>query len=411
MSYPQWNMGIQIAALSMYLPPQNIQAAGRPAPSQAAQSLPCAHALPLRMPEEQLCRELSRYGEELGLNVYVFSPLDYDEERGVLQGYRLADGSWQRMPCPLPDIVYDRCFYTSRMQRLRGKAALKIMSERQPLIRLGSELPGKLAVFQALRNEPRLAALLPRSMPYRGGGQLLRWLEREPHGVVLKPDGGMQGRGIMRLWREADGLHIQGRSPTNEPYSCTLHRPQRRLPDFQRSLAGGSYLIQPYLRLNDREQRPFDIRVLVQKDQAGHWAVTGSAVRLGQAGTLTANLHGGGGAEEAVPFLERLLGSREQAERLMKRLHAASLTAARTLEGSFGRLLELGLDFGLEPDGSLWLLEANSKPGRSLFRLLGDQHTARLAQLRPLQYARLLCSRFSPCLAHDDEANKNLQQA
>ncbi len=406
MSLPQWNMGIEIFALPGRRSAQDAGPTASPSPSDPAlqHQQPGAGEPPLRMPEDRLCRELSLYGEECGLNVYVFTPLDYDAERGVLQGYKLTGGNWRRMPCPLPDIVYDRCFYPTRMQRLRGRAALQGIQQRHPSIRLAAELPGKLSVFHALRNEPELAELLPRSMPYRGSGQLLRWLEREPHGVVLKPDSGMQGRGIIRLWREPDGLRIQGRSATNEPYNCTLQRPERRLPSFQRFLAGRSYLIQPYLRLSDKEQRPFDIRVLVQKDQTGRWRVTGSAVRLGKAGTLTANLHGGGCAAHAAPFMERLLGSREQAERILERLHAASLKAARTLEGSFGRLFELGLDFGVEPEGRIWLLEANSKPGRSLFQLLDDQHAARLSHLRPLQYAHLLCSRYSPCIAHH-EAN------
>lgn len=60
------------------------------------------------------------------------------------------------------------------------------------------------------------------------------------------------------------------------------------------------------------------------------------------------------------------------------------------LEESCGRLGELGLDFGIDAGGRIYLLEANSKPGRTVFRLTGDRRAARLAAENPLRYARHL---------------------
>ncbi|WP_277714094.1 YheC/YheD family protein [Paenibacillus mucilaginosus] len=67
---------------------------------------------------------------------------------------------------------------------------------------------------------------------------------------------------------------------------------------------------------------------------------------------------------------------------------AAELPEA--LEAGYGRFAELGIDFGVDRDGRLWLLEVNSKPGRSVFTLLGDARAAEAALLRPLQYAASL---------------------
>lgn len=33
------------------------------------------------------------------------------------------------------------------------------------------------------------------------------------------------------------------------------------------------------------------------------------------------------------------------------------------LENSFSALFEIGVDIGITPDGSLWILDVNSKPG------------------------------------------------
>ncbi|WP_028561927.1 YheC/YheD family protein [Paenibacillus pinihumi] len=368
MTQPQWNLGIHIAEATV--PPQDKQ----------------------RLPEDSFCRELCRLGHEYGFQVFVFSPLHYDPDTGVLQGYQLQEGVWEFGPCPLPDIVYDRCYYQGRQERLRDKAAMQAMMLRHPWVRLGSQLPGKLDVYRLLLGEPELAELLPRTAPYRSSRQLLRWLEREPDGIVLKPDAGMQGRGILRIWQGPGGLQIQGRNAANRPYAYSFGQKEQPLSSFNRIISGRSYLLQPYLRLNEASQRPFDIRVLIQKNASGRWSITGTAIRVGEPNVLTANLHGGGSAAPAEPFLQALLGT-EKSDAVMEQLHQASYCAARRLEQHCGRLLELGLDFGLEANGRLWLLEANSKPGRSLFTLLGEMDIASLSHSRPLQYARLLCSR------------------
>jgi plasmid maintenance system antidote protein VapI len=84
----------------------------------------------------------------------------------------------------------------------------------------------------------------------------------------------------------------------------------------------------------------------------------------------------------------------DAAKRLLADVQRLSARIALRLEQRFGRLAELGLDYGIEPDGTLWLLEANAQPGRRAFE--GDPEAARLASLRPIQYASLLANRFRP---------------
>ncbi|WP_036724954.1 YheC/YheD family protein, partial [Paenibacillus forsythiae] len=116
--------------------------------------------------------------------------------------------------------------------------------------------------------------------------------------------------------------------------------------------------------------QPFDVRVLMQKDGNGRWTLGGMAVRLGPRGSLTSNLHGGGTAVHPASFLRKQYGG--AAANILAELALASAFLPPLLEAGFGRLGELGLDFGIDPGGRIWLLEANSKPGRSAFALTGD---------------------------------------
>jgi hypothetical protein len=92
------------------------------------------------------------------------------------------------------------------------------------------------------------------------------------------------------------------------------------------------------------------------------------------------------------PFLAREFGE-ARAQELCAELTALSKSLPPLLERHHGRLAELGLDFGVDRGGRVWLLEANSKPGRSVFARLHDHQAREAAHLNPLRYAAFLLSR------------------
>lgn len=355
---------------------------------------PTNHANRRYPPEERLCRALSLQAPAYDLRVVVFSVTGFDAGSRRLLGWQLQNDTWQRKPVPLPDIVYNRSFCSSAAERRQSRRGLLALSQSHSWINLGSQLPGKLQVARWLREDRDIHRYLPPSAPLRDSGQLLQWLGDYPCGLFLKPDGGMQGRGAMKLNLLANDslLHIEGRNRTNQPFSLSCS-PQDALEQIRLVVSGGGrYVIQPYLQLSDPEGRPFDLRVLVQKDGRGRWSVTGSALRRGAPGSITSNLHGGGEALPAAPLLNHWFGS-DRADLLLPELTAISLRVATLLEERAGRLVELGLDYGLDRSGRFWLLEANSKPGRRIFALTANQLADERSVHRPLQYARALVDR------------------
>ena len=91
--------------------------------------------------------------------------------------------------------------------------------------------------------------------------------------------------------------------------------------------------------------------------------------------------------DEAEAFLEEQYGQAE-ANRLLEEIIAYSHIIPSAIEERHGRLIELGLDYGIDRDKRLWLLEANSKPGRSVFNQTGDREASTLAVEMPILYAR-----------------------
>lgn len=359
-------------------------------------------------PEPRLCGEMALAALPLGIMLYVFAPDDYNSVTGQLHGYcySMPERRWRRSPVPLPDIVFDRRFPRTREERARGAAALEQMQLRGRCRLLGASLPSKWRVYESLQEDPELAALLPPTVAYESRAQLASMLERSADGIVLKPAAGMQGRGLLHLNENPiDGtIAATGRTRNNRAFAltfCSRDDVHEWLDGF---MGRSAFIVQPYLALSDADNRPFDIRILLQKDGSGSWKLTGAAARVGLRGGLTSNLHGGGDARPAKTLLAANLGP-SAAERLLKVLHTLSGKTARRLEERFGRFAELAFDFGIDLAGNLWLLEANAKPGRDAFRLIGDEEACRLAVLRPLQFARLLADRSAPTFTASQSAS------
>ncbi|HZG58456.1 YheC/YheD family protein [Paenibacillus sp.] len=378
---------------------------------------------------------LARTGRRLGLDVFVFALEWVDWIRRTTVGYVFdeAAGAWTRGVFPLPALVYDRAFHRTRAQAARHRAGVARLAALPGVALLGLGLGGKLEVYRLLAKEPALRDVLPPTEPYDGPASLARWLKS--HGdAVLKPQGGTHGKGVFRirrLDRGADGSGVPVGVPVEVPVDAPADAPgdapagadaeggptpahryealgrtganraaSRRFASLRALLAwvdgtlvrGRQYLIQPYLSLTADDGAPFDVRALVQKDGSGRWTLTGAAARVGPKGGLTSNLHGGGSAYAAEDYLLRQFG-RAETDRILRRIRRAALTIPPALERGHGPLLELGVDFGVDRGGRVWVLEVNSKPGRTSFTRLKDDRAGVAAVTSPIRYARYVLDR------------------
>jgi hypothetical protein len=341
-----------------------------------------------RMPEDRFLRMLAAAGAQQRIRVVVIDASYGPALAGAIQGFELKRGQWVPCTCPLPDLVYDRSFPGSAEERIRIREAQQALIQAgvQPLC---SELPDKLRVQKALQDHPELAPLLPPSWMYRSKNQLLSLLKRHPDGLFLKPAAGSQGRGALRIHQVDEAAIVEGRTRANRTFSFRYGHVLEAVARLERFISTSRYIIQPLLPLSDAHNQPHDVRLLMQKDENGYWRSTCAVSRVGQIGGITSNLHGGGSAEDAQQRLSRLYGN-DKARMLLRQIHTAGQQAAPRIEEHYGRFAEFGFDFGLSPSGKLWLLEANSKPGRLSLKLTGNVHAERLSVNRLLSYSRKL---------------------
>ncbi|MEF3306502.1 YheC/YheD family endospore coat-associated protein [Paenibacillus sp. GYB003] len=350
------------------------------------------------IPEKQFFRRLSSVGEKLGLTVFVFSPhrIDWQRERVVGYAYSATAGRWQKKWFPLPDAVYDRCFYSTPQSFAAFRKPLLRLANTPGVRFLGYGLKGKWNVHQMLMRDERLRPHIPKTELLEGADDIERWLEEEGE-LFLKPHGGSHGRGVLHIAASPRGYVAIGRTYRNEQVRYSFRSLPKLLEWTAKFTAGRKYLIQRFLRLTADDGTAFDIRALVQKNGKGRWSLTGIAVRQGAPGSVTSNLHGGGHAEEAEPFLRKLYG--KAAADILQTVRDIALRVPEVLETHHGRLAELGVDIGVDAEGRVWVLEANSKPGRSSFAALPDKQASRDAIVNPLLYAKYLLDTRGPYAA------------
>lgn len=338
-----------------------------------------------RFAEKGYYQKLTEIGRRLGIRVFVFSPRNVDFARRRVMGYVYRQGRWHKKLFPLPAVVYDRCFINASYRHY--KPYIDRLQNDPQITFMGRGLYGKWQVYEILRHSPKMASHLPETLPFTM--QAFLTLLKRDGSTILKPAAGTHGTGVIRIGSHGQRYSIVGRNLQNQSFCkhvATLHDVKRFVKRFT---AGRKFLVQTYLHLYTPDGDPYDVRVLVQKDGSGKWVTTGKAVRIGNKENITSNLHGGGRAVSWSTFLSRYF-TEEKRDLIESQIDEIVRHLPPFLEQHHGRLTELGIDVGIDLDGKVWIIEVNSKPGRSVFRLTNDR-TARLRSITlPVQYAHYL---------------------
>jgi hypothetical protein len=237
-------------------------------------------------------------------------------------------------------------------------------------------ISSKLAKTRIVQQSSELAKYVPPTRRF-GRGNLLAML-KQYRMVYVKPDRGSLGVGVIRVEQTNSGYRYQSGTRI---YACStveaLFRSLRQVTDGRR------YLIQRGIHVLRRGGRPFDFRVMVQRDPSRKWVCTGTVGRVAHPRKVVSNGSQGGTIYSAAALLRPIVGGARSAlaQREMQRL--AKLTAIQ-----FGReypaMNELGLDIAVDRGLRPWILEVNTLPDPCPFTKLDDTSAIR----RIVRYAR-----------------------
>lgn len=324
--------------------------------------------------------KLGAAGSTSGFNIYRFSPNQHF--RNSLHGmkYDPKTKKWMETNFPVPDFIYDRCFHNGLITEMEASFIRWLKNESNATF-LGHGLPGKWAIYKQLKQKPFINRHLPQTVKLQPAtsASVISDLLTKHEKVVLKPVVGSQGNGLMLLTRNQNQVDVQINHNGNVLHH-TYDTTSSFLKMMRRIQNQRDYIAQEWLSLLDQNNRPFDRRVVMKKTSIESWKEIGRATRLGSSDSFVSNLHSGGTiqSDHKLSIPEEVLQAADQKINLLSRCIATNL------ESTFPPLFELGLDFGIDQSGKVWLLEANSKPGHKAIQPYDSLHFI------PFQYCRSL---------------------
>lgn len=189
--------------------------------------------------------------------------------------------------------------------------------------------------------------------------------------VYIKPNLGRHGYGVIKTTRKIRNrkvLYTFQREMTRKKFYSldALYRTVKRHTGWD------TFLVQKGVRSLTLRGRPFDIRVMVQKNPQGRWETTGKIGRLAHPKKIVTNYNLGrnGGTPTPVDKLLSPLMSKKQKSRIHARLDRLGYDMAKYLQRSgYPRTKAIGLDVMIDRSLKPWIIEVNTaNPNPYLFR-------------------------------------------
>lgn len=308
--------------------------------------------------------KLLSVNKTVGALAFVFGEQHINWEQGTIEGYFYHQHSWKTVNVPFPNVIYDRL--PNRRSEVNPKL-IKVRERLQKEYLIPWYNPGffnKLDIYDRLQQDTSVTAYLPETHPFTSFSIIETMLAKYGH-IFIKPTNGSLGLGVHQViydkitddyycrYQDKEGINRLRKFSSLEKLINTVFQNQ--------SLE--KMLVQQGIHLIRNEQRSVDFRIHTNKDEFGKWHITALAAKIAGLGSVTTHARSGG----EIKTIEEIFPKGE-CEVYKEKLSTAALTLSTMLdqvvEGIIG---EIGFDLGIDRNGDVWLFEANSKPGRSIF--------------------------------------------
>ncbi|UKS29580.1 YheC/YheD family protein [Paenibacillus sp. HWE-109] len=192
--------------------------------------------------------------------------------------------------------------------------------------------------------------------------------------VYLKPSNGTGGYGIFKLsrtearYRLENGTRFRSFTTFKGTYVA-----------FQKAKRKKAYLVQKGIPLLRYQGLPFDLRIMVQRNQQRKWVVTGIVGRVALPNKVVTNYHSGGRPMPVEKLLSPFMTKKEQLS-YVESLKTLGVRISRHMSGIFPNFKSYGVDIGIDKEMKPWIIEVNTRPDKYIFNALSDKRMFRKIQ-------------------------------
>jgi hypothetical protein len=311
--------------------------------------------------------DLIKTGEAKGVNVYVTTTSDFKLNGKQVTGYvyDFADKKWNKQSVSLPHVVYNRI--PNRKFELLPEVQQTIQAclKHSQIHFFNPSFFNKWTLFEWLSKSKNTRSLVPATQKLITREELEKLLQKHK-ALYLKPALGKAGKGIMRVERSTvkGRANIYQLSVQEKTKSYISRHPTipKLWSQIRKITVGEDYIMQQAIQLSCFKQRPFDLRVLVQKNSKGFWSVAGIGARVAGKTSITTHVPRGGSIDDPHKLLAAIFGE-AGCKKIIQRTKKTAVAIAKQIEKASGQNLgEMSMDLGVDTSGDIWFFEANSKP-------------------------------------------------
>ncbi|RNA68685.1 YheC/YheD family protein [Alteribacter keqinensis] len=300
--------------------------------------------------------------KKLGVSCFLFGASHIKWEEGLVEGFFWNEKGWEKIITPLPNVVYDRIpnrkteshpGYAQVRERLQNEYAIPWFN------------PGffdKWLIHKAL-TDSRVDHYLPESTLSPDVQTLLEYL-KEHKQIYIKPANGSLGIGIHQIIYVPEENMFYCRFRDRERNRLRRYSSLQRLVKKQFPAGLSQMVVQKGIDLLSYQHKPIDFRIHTNKNAQGIWQVSAFAAKVAGIGSVTTHVNSGGQIKSLSELKEDFVLSEKVYLDLKKAAIVLSESIDEQIEGCIG---EIGFDFGVDKNEKIWMFEANSKPGRSIF--------------------------------------------
>lgn len=330
--------------------------------------------------------DLIEKGRKMGVTVFVLTPKGLKYGKKVVKGYLLhkvnGKATWRKTTLPYPDVIYNRV--SSRIYENTPEMQQAFdWIEQQKIKFFNPRFFDKWTLTNYLTQDPTLSKLLPYTSMWKSPDDLIAALQKYPT-LLLKPVNGKAGVGMIQIDRQGTEFTVVYQTQKKKT-RFKFTNLNSLINSIQTLIQGKLYIIQQRIPLATYQGRPFDVRMLLQKNMRGEWGLTGAGVRVAGVNAISTHVPMGGRIERINKVLQTAFGTPHVSE-LKNRLATTGVNIAKYIEQKTGKLHgEMSMDIGIDENKNIWFFEANSKPMK-----FDEPEIRELSLRRLIQYSLFL---------------------
>ncbi|WP_232532054.1 YheC/YheD family endospore coat-associated protein [Bacillus sp. ms-22] len=326
----------------------------------------------------QSCRQHSGFA-------YLFGTHSIDWEKGIIDGLLYQEEKWIKKQVPLPSIVYDRLPNRKAAQSAFIQETKRKLTQDYNIPWFNPYFFNKWEIHERLLTDESTRSFLPHSIQLDPIDALtkIETLLYLHHVIYLKPINGSHGDGIYRLKKSESGIAVCSNKRKTISYDSIDHF----VKQLRKDEPIHNFIAQQGIELLHVDHQPMDFRVHTNKNRYGHWTVTAAAAKFSGDHTVTTHhLHGG-----SIKTLNEAFPDTDKRFKILQQLSETAITLSQVIDEKMPGLIgEIGFDLGIDTSGAIWMFEANSRPGREIFKHASLKNSEWLIGKRIVDYASYL---------------------